>query len=324
MEILQEEDGAATGPTLPPMADGRRRPQQRMTQKTVHGARGARGERIAQRKVGAQKSIPTCPTPALVSPQEQTVQHEREIVWVKETVESAATRRRLALTTVMADRQLTIVQLTKLAGIQSPSTIANFLAGESNSLNLSTLEPVARVLGVSINRLIGEPMPTREVVICGAVATNRWRRHYLWPRSAWTVTKTAIDVRDYGLSYFFHLETEEMNAVYQKGTLLELVNLENYKGKLDFGNRVIIVRTNTSGYVEISCRELVADGEAGCLAVARSTDSSFDGKSLPFSWPIEPGSSEVTPNGDRIEVRAVVVRVIFDEIAKPAKPDKPA
>ena len=67
-----------------------------------------------------------------------------------------AEERRAAIRQVKEQIGLTLEEWCKRAGLKNSTAVGNFLRGESQSLSLSTLEPLARVAGVSVSELIGE------------------------------------------------------------------------------------------------------------------------------------------------------------------------
>lgn len=237
---------------------------------------------------------------------------------VSETSDEAAERRRKALRAILDERGLTLRQAADMAGIGSPSALGNFLNGVTASLNVATLEPLAKALNVSINKLVGQPeipaLAGREAYLCGAIATGRWRRDHLWPRNEWLTFIVPDQLRDYGASRFLRLDSTEMNLMYAPGTLLEVVDVAEFVDKLCIGYRVLVIRVNPEGFVENSIRQIEEADNNEVQLAARSNDPRFANRAIPFGWPIEPGRIETTPSGDRVEVRAVVVRSIRDEI----------
>ena len=237
---------------------------------------------------------------------------------VPETGEQAAERRRKALRSLLAEHGMTLKDAAVAARLGSPGAISNFLGGYTASLNLATLEPLARALKVSINRLVGEPevpvITGRETYICGSIATGRWRRDHLWAVEDWIQISVPVLPDCTGIHRFLRLDSTEMNLIYAPGTILEVVDLADFPTHPRPGNRVIVLRTNPEGFVEISIREVELLDDDECQLVARSNDLRFADRALPISWPIEPGRVETTPGGDRVEVRYVVVRSIRDEI----------
>jgi transcriptional regulator with XRE-family HTH domain len=237
---------------------------------------------------------------------------------VSETSEEAAERRRKALRAILDERGLTLKDAAHAAGIGSASALGNFLNGVTASLNVATLEPLARALNVSINRLVGQPeikvISKKEAYICGAIATGRWRRDHLWPRDKWLTVVVPDQVANYRTSRFLRLESTEMNILYAPGTIFEVVDLSEFTDKLPTGCRVIVTRTNPEGFVENSIRQIERIDDNEVQLIARSNDPLFADRAIPFTWPIEPGCIEEAPNGDRVQVRAVVVLSIQEEI----------
>lgn len=239
---------------------------------------------------------------------------------------AAAERRRRALLAVLQTRGMSLNDAAAAAGLGSSSSIGNFLNGRTMSLNVATYEPLARHLRMTIDELVGRPQRRRrralngngseEVVVAfvrGAIATGEWLQEPFWSEDRWLQMKAPIDLQDFGESYYLRLDTEEMNQVYAVGAMLECVDIPDYKGEVKPGNKVIIHRTSSrTGLVEVMCREVMMDGDA--MAVARSTKRRFRDERLKIAWPITPGNVETTDAGDMIEVKAVVVRIIRDEV----------
>lgn len=230
-------------------------------------------------------------------------------------------RRREALRSWMAENKLRTSELSKVPGMPSASAVSNFLNAYSDTLNAATYEALHKAFGVSINRLLGLDTTVDQLMmeinvgyIRGEIAADIWREQFFWPEERWIRMPIARNRVDYGESYFLQVASEEMNEVYKVGTVVELVSLGKFTGDLSPGNRVVLLRSNTDGLVEVSCRELVAYGDGVVKAITRSTNPQFQKRPLPLKWPIEPGAVVKTVSGDWIEVRAVVVRIILDEI----------
>jgi hypothetical protein len=118
-----------------------------------------------------------------------------------------------------------------------------------------------------------------------------------------------------GVSHLRKLETTEMNEIWAPGTLLWVVDLIDYDAALKPGNKVITVRENPEGFVEIGCREIMACHDSTvCHLIARSTDERFKDSVIPITWPIVPTNSTRAPNGDTIVVKAIVIGSISPEI----------
>src|SRR5271163_1497055 len=65
--------------------------------------------------------------------------------------------RRRALRRALDGKGMNPAEACRLAKV-GPDAVHNFLRGETSSLNLSTLEPLAVVLEVTVSELIGDPM----------------------------------------------------------------------------------------------------------------------------------------------------------------------
>lgn len=230
-----------------------------------------------------------------------------------------AARRRDALRSALTLRNLSVADAAKAAGLKSASALGNFLNGHTNSLNLTTLEPLARHLQMSLNQLVGEPEPPRingkDAYIRGDIGTDHWTESYCWPPEKWIAMTIPSDehLPDYGPSYFLRLNGREMDEVYRPGTILQVVEISDFTGSLQPGLRVIVMRTNVHGYIEVSCREIVADGTS-CQIITRSTDPQLRDRVVPIRWPIQPTNIETAPNGDKFEIKAVVIRSMREEI----------
>lgn len=71
-----------------------------------------------------------------------------------------AEQMRVGIRTVLKLRDLTQKDACDLAGLQNASALGNFLSGRSHSLNVHTLQPIARALRLTTSQLIGEdPLP---------------------------------------------------------------------------------------------------------------------------------------------------------------------
>lgn len=75
---------------------------------------------------------------------------------VKRGKDERAEARREAIRTFMAERGWSQKEWCDMAGLDNASALGNFLSGHARSLNLETLEPLARAAGVTVSQLIGE------------------------------------------------------------------------------------------------------------------------------------------------------------------------
>lgn len=249
-----------------------------------------------------------------------------------ESQEDAARRRRRALQDVLNNRKMTLQDAALAAGT-TPSSIGNFLNGRTNSLNVATYEPLAAYLGMTINDLVGVPVigmpeplicdaksrwdspPDRDLAGCeieiqGEIATGQMVSNPVWSKDKWIKMAIPLETLSLQGSRFLRLSSEEMGILFKPGTVLEVVDLKDYKGQVKDGNKVIVYRTTPEGAVEVSCREIQVEGGV-CRIIPRSNRRQFRHESMQIAWPIS-GRKIKTPSGDVVEIKAVVVRAICD------------
>lgn len=242
----------------------------------------------------------------------------------EEDQDAAAERRRLALTKTLAANNMNLNEAASVAGLNTASSIGNFLNRRTSSLNVATYEPLARHLGVTINELVGIPEPyprdRRNMVevhwysikITGEASTDRRVSSPIWQESKWITMKMPDGLGKEDGSRYLVISSDEMNLIFKPGTVVEVIDLEFYDGQIKHGSKVIVHRKTSDGDYEVSCREVRIDGKS-CRIVARSNRRRWRYESTSVAWPIVAGQTQLTPEGHTIEIKAVVVRSIRDE-----------
>ena len=76
-----------------------------------------------------------------------------------------AEERRAAIRRALKERGLSRQKACELAGLKNANALGNFLTGRTRSLNLDTLEPLARVLNMTISELVGEIPPGKRMIV---------------------------------------------------------------------------------------------------------------------------------------------------------------
>lgn len=221
--------------------------------------------------------------------------------------EQDAERRRDALKKFLQQRSLTGVEAAAVCGI-SASTVSNFLNDRTQSLNLATLEPLAKAFGFPLTNLIGLPaLPIRAYARYG-----EWRDTFCSPPKDGRMRQGR---RRYDANtYVVCLDSDEMGLVFPAGTELEVVDLENFDGKLKVGNKVIVVRNNAQHQIENSCREITDIGSHECTLRMRSPDPAVARDVLRLPWPLPTMPVEMDDGEPRAFVMAVVVRSLNNEL----------
>ena len=76
-----------------------------------------------------------------------------------------AGERRAAIRRAIKECNLTQQKACQLAGLKNANALSNFLNGRSRSLNLDTVEALARALKMTISELIGEIPPKKRLIV---------------------------------------------------------------------------------------------------------------------------------------------------------------
>jgi transcriptional regulator with XRE-family HTH domain len=228
-----------------------------------------------------------------------------------------AERRREALRRALKDAK-SLASIARRAGIRSPETLGNFLRGVSDSLNVATLEPIARVLKCTVSELIGDPMFVARQVR-GSVSSGKWQSAHC--PEAWREIVVPELQSDLGPSYFLQLDSNEMDEVWPQGTLLKVVDLADFRGTVRPGNRVIVAAAHPceEGMVQRACLEVrLPDADSGqCQLIWRSRDPARSAIGFAaWPWPITPDHVEIV-NGIAFRVQAVVIGALVAEDVRP-------
>lgn len=193
--------------------------------------------------------------------------------------------------------------LADVMGVEQP-TVQRWESGKREP-SLKQLVDLAEILGVEPGRLLGDTSATPlgpRLFVKGTVAAGVWREAMELPEVEW-ITFTGRAGIEVPTDYRFGLRVEgdSMDQVYPEGTILECVSV--FSG-IDAapGRRVIALRTNASGMVEATVKELV-DVSGELWLVPRSSNPSHQ----PFKLG-EPG-----PGISEVRIAAVVVSSVRPE-----------
>lgn len=198
---------------------------------------------------------------------------------------------------------LTQAGLAERLGVEQP-TVQRWETGKREP-SLTQLVELADVLGVEpgalIDPSIAAPIGPR-LYVKGEVAAGVWRAALEAPQDEWQSFTGRADVTaDLKHRFGLRVISDSMNLVYPEGTIVECVSVFGHT-EPEPGKRVVVVRTNDSGEVEATVKELVE--QAGELwLVPRSTN--------PAHQPIK--VSEPEPGIREIRIAAVVVASVRPE-----------
>lgn len=229
-----------------------------------------------------------------------------------------AERRRRALRAFMAAHEISAAQWARDAGLKTPNSLYNFLNGLSDSLASKTLEALARAKGVTVDQLIGDSVAQskRDIVtisVRGIVEAGRWGEAVELPpdeRRVITLTESAHSKT--GKTYGLVVRGTSMNRLFPPGTVLECIDLHDFHGELEAGNKVIVHRRDKHGHIEATCKEFqLTEGLAWLWP--RSDDPAWQ-QPISMVWPPLAEDGSTAEGIESVEIKAVVLRSIRSEI----------
>lgn len=257
-------------------------------------------------------------------PELATGKHEVAVNAIEdETAAAAAERRRIALRTKITQSEFgTVAETMRAAGILNSGAVDNFLRGLTGSLNLKTLEQIAKPLRCLVSELTGDPTLTKMNVetkqLRGEINADALRKGYFTEHGGWTFI-VMPDSR-FAKSYYVRLDSTEMDEVYPRGTLLEVVDLADFPGDIPIGIgcRVIVasIDQRDQGFIRIGCREIASarNGNNAVRLIARSAAPVWRSREIVWPYPIR-SVATVSQRGVTFEIKSVVVRSVLDEFA---------
>lgn len=194
-------------------------------------------------------------------------------------------------------------ELAERLGVEQP-TVQRWEAGKREP-SLGQLIELANALDVEPSALIdpeiAAPIGPR-LFVKGEVAAGIWKSAVEKPRDEWESFSGRADViAKPGHRFGLRIIGDSMNEIYPHGTIVECVSVFGHAEPAP-GRRVVVIRTNESGEVEATVKELV-EQEGELWLVPRSTNPAH----LPFKIDDpEPGIREV-------RIAAVVVASVRPE-----------
>ncbi len=108
---------------------------------------------------------------------------------------------------------------------------------------------------------VGQSHPVRgkRIPIVGAVAAGAWREAVAYPEEDQEYVEAQLPSSYRNLEIqAFDVEGTSMNKVYPDGTLVYVASTASYRAP-ESGDRVLVVRTNRDGLVEVSLKEYEID-----------------------------------------------------------------
>jgi transcriptional regulator with XRE-family HTH domain len=200
-------------------------------------------------------------------------------------------------------RGLTQATLAERMGVEQP-TVQRWEVGKREP-SLGQLIELASVLGVEAGALIDPGIATAigpRLFVKGEVAAGVWRQALELPQDEWQSFTGRADVNAATEHRFgLRIVNDSMNEIYPPGTIVECVSVFGHV-EPEPGKRVIVVRTNDSGEVEATVKELV-EQEGELWLVPRSTNPAH----RPFRV------AECEPGIKEVRIAAVVVSSVRPE-----------
>jgi transcriptional regulator with XRE-family HTH domain len=171
---------------------------------------------------------------------------------------------------------LTQADLAERLGVEQP-TVQRWEGGRREP-SLSTLEQIARVLGVSPSAFFsdaaGVPLGP-QLFVKGSVAAGVWQEATEWPESEWQSFIGRHDViADFEHRFGLRIDGESMNEIYPPGTIVECVSVFG-RAEVKSGKRVIVIRENDQHEFEATVKEYIEDDDGRAWAVPRSRSPAF-------------------------------------------------
>ena len=165
------------------------------------------------------------------------------------------------------------------AGV-SPNTIYNFMNGRSESLAQDSIEKLAAAEGVPASFLLGEGViplarSTQSITVMGHVQAGAWADTYEWPEEE----RYAINVPKFGHIYEkahgLLVRGDGINELYPDGSIVCVVNIHEYDRVIKSKALVVCERSDLSGNIEASVKQLQIDEEGRAWLWPRSTNPQF-------------------------------------------------
>lgn len=232
--------------------------------------------------------------------------------------ESAAERRRRALTRALAAADMSPTDAARAAGLPSANAIFNFLGARSKSLSQSTIEALVKVIpGATMAALTGiesveaigpvsRPIQVRAIATAGLMQASFDRPAY---EQAQIVATVSDDMFAQGI---FGVEVRAPGAelLYAESSILLCIPINSFEKEITSGKRLILQRIHGTR-VEVTVREIVIEANEAWLW-QRSTHPEHQ---APIAIPWTPGQPPKAwrVGEDRYSVAAVVVLAIVPQ-----------
>lgn len=184
--------------------------------------------------------------------------------------------RRRQLRRFMVARGLKPKPWAEAAGIH-PNTLYHFLKGETQSLQQDTIEALATAAGVHPSIIFSEgavPLAssTTSITVVGTAEADVWVESMEWPPEKRFTFSLPDQERFSNGVYGLMVRGESMNDEYPDGSIVFVVDIDDYKEKLVNGDHVVCQRRDSDGQIETTIKELVFDATGAAWLWPRSKD----------------------------------------------------
>lgn len=144
-----------------------------------------------------------------------------------------------------------------------------------NTVRLARLADVEPHDWLGIPGLGGVAPKGQRVPIVGAVAAGEWREAVAYPEDDqdWVEAALPSSYRNLEIQAF-DVNGPSMNRVYPDGTLVYVASTQSYRAP-ESGDRVLVVRHNKVGLVEVTLKEFVVDDAGKRWLWPRSYDPMY-------------------------------------------------
>lgn len=141
---------------------------------------------------------------------------------------------------------------------------------------------LARLAGIQPHAWMGipgigasEPEGGKRVPVVGAVEAGEWREAVAYPEDdqEWVEAQLPSSYRNLEIQAF-DVRGQSMNRVYPDGTIVYIASTQSFRAP-ESGDRVLVVRHNKVGLVEVTLKEYVVDDAGKRWLWPRSYDPMF-------------------------------------------------
>ena len=182
------------------------------------------------------------------------------------------------------------------------TTINKYETGVTE-LNAAKMEVIAEALGVQVGEIFAESPPPEPIHVRGRVQAGAWAESLEWDDGdRYPVWVPIPDQWRPFAKFGVEVHGPSMNRRYPEGTVLICVPIIEADIEPKEGQRYIVERTDTSGFHEMTVKEL-----------------RFDRDGRPWLWPDSDDPKFQEPlaadgeNGDEVQIRAIVITSVQPE-----------